>query len=80
MLIYVFLLHHQLENDGAQVTVSSKKMFGFALETIKGLASSDANKALRLFLQGAQVLTHAQSAMLLYKPTFVFLNTAQAVS
>jgi len=42
------------QDAGAEPGVASKKIFGFALETVKGLASAEPTLALKLFLQGAQ--------------------------
>ena len=42
-----------LEKAGAAVAVASKKVLGFILETIKGLASAEPLAAMRLLLQGA---------------------------
>jgi len=44
----------QLEAAETPPAVASKKVLGFVLETIKGLASTEPASALRLFLQGAQ--------------------------
>jgi hypothetical protein len=73
------LMHAQLEDESATVTISSKKMFGFSLETIKGLASSDANKALRLFLQGAQVCLDA-TCIYIYTHTYTYTYTFKHIS
>lgn len=43
-----------LESAPTPPAVASKKILGFVLETIKGLASSEPLSALRLFLEGAQ--------------------------
>eukprot|EP00284_Hemiselmis_tepida_P012106 CAMPEP_0174915116 /NCGR_PEP_ID=MMETSP1355-20121228/211_1 /TAXON_ID=464990 /ORGANISM="Hemiselmis tepida, Strain CCMP443" /LENGTH=784 /DNA_ID=CAMNT_0016159931 /DNA_START=89 /DNA_END=2443 /DNA_ORIENTATION=- len=57
----------KLEIEGQEVAVSSKKLFGFSLETIKGLAGSEPNKALRLYLQGAQAANDCEEDKIAYE-------------
>uniref|UniRef100_A0A7S4UC97 Vacuolar protein sorting-associated protein 35 n=1 Tax=Guillardia theta TaxID=55529 RepID=A0A7S4UC97_GUITH len=49
-------VHEEEEGGGERAgTISAKKVFGFTLETIKGLASAEPVMALRLFLQASLI-------------------------
>lgn len=55
------------EDAGAEPGVASKKIFGFALETVKGLASAEPTLALKLFLQGAQAANNCGEDRIAYE-------------
>eukprot|EP00286_Rhodomonas_abbreviata_P012555 CAMPEP_0181320120 /NCGR_PEP_ID=MMETSP1101-20121128/17947_1 /TAXON_ID=46948 /ORGANISM="Rhodomonas abbreviata, Strain Caron Lab Isolate" /LENGTH=783 /DNA_ID=CAMNT_0023427789 /DNA_START=132 /DNA_END=2483 /DNA_ORIENTATION=- len=55
------------EQQEEEAPVSSKKVFAFALDTIKGLAGSEPALALRLFLQGAQAANRSREDKIAYE-------------
>jgi len=56
-----------LEIKGEEPGVTSKKVFGFTLDTIKGLAGSEPALALRLFLQGAEAANKCEEDKIAYE-------------